>query len=82
MNLTNQEIILNMAKYVLAKCMRDRVEIVSFNDIARHCGASAMGVEMVAKYICSCLMTSARVEDSDIYEDGIVLMLKNNYVRV
>jgi len=71
-----------MAKYVLAKCMRDKVEIVSFNDIARYCRASTMDVEMVAKYICNYLMTSARVEDSDICEDGIILMFKNNYVRV
>ena len=72
-----KELIVNMAKYVLAKCMRDRVEVVSFNDIASHCSVSARGVRVVSKYICKVLMTSVRVAEeliSRLADKGIIYL--------
>ena len=72
-----KELVYSMARYAFVKSVKDRSEIVSYNDISNHFKVFVEAIYRAARAICKMLMTSVKVADTDIYDnEGIQILLR------
>ena len=77
MDHNEKELVYSMARYIFAKSVKDRSEVVSYYDIAEHFKVSIEAICRAARCICEALMTSSKIADTEIYDnEGIQILLK------